>query len=142
LPAGNPFILPASVAPGATVSWTASFRVSTQGISSFGVYPVTAQLQDLSGDVFSAQQTLLPFWPASRAAAGLERPLEISWLWPLVDQPQHVACTATLASNDLAAAVNPSGRLAALLSAGSSHPDADLTWVLDPALLGDVATMA
>ncbi len=142
LPAGNPFLIPASVAPGSTVSWTASFQVSTQGISSFGVYPVTAQLQGLSGDVFSARQTLLPFWPASRAAAGLARPLTISWLWPLIDQPRHQACTATLTDNDLAAALNSGGRLSALLNAGASHADADLTWVIDPALLGDVATMA
>ena len=46
-PAGDSFLFSASVAPGRTASWTASFQVSTQGISSFGVYPVTAQLQDL-----------------------------------------------------------------------------------------------
>ena len=142
MPAGNPFLFAASLAPGATASWTASFQVSTQGISSFGVYPVTAQLQDLAGDVFSSQQTLLPFWPASRAAAGLARPLKISWLWPLIDQPHHQACTAALTSNGLAAALNPGGRLSALLNAGASHADADLTWIIDPALLGDVATMA
>ena len=140
LPAGNPFLITASLAPGGTASWTASFQVSTQGISSFGVYPVTAQLQDLAGAVFSAQQTLLPFWPASRAAAGLARPLQISWLWPLIDQPQHQACAA-LTSNDLAPALNSGGRLAALLNAGASHAGADLTWVIDPALLGDAATM-
>ena len=142
LPAGNPFVLASSLAPGATATWTASFRVSAQGISSFGVYPVTAQLQDLavSGDVFAAEQTLLPFWPASRAAAGLTRPLETAWLWPLIDQPHHQACAA-LTSNDLAAAVEQGGRLAALLDGGASHPDAQLTWVVDPALLSDVATM-
>ena len=44
--AGTPFILPASVAPGGSASWTASFQVSAAGISAFGVYPVTAQVQD------------------------------------------------------------------------------------------------
>ena len=34
LPAGNPFLFAASVAPGGTASWTTSFQVSTQGISS------------------------------------------------------------------------------------------------------------
>ena len=58
------------MAPGGSASWTASFQVSTQGISAFGVYGVTAQLQDLSSDdVFSSDQTLLPFWPGQRAAA-------------------------------------------------------------------------
>jgi Family of unknown function (DUF6049) len=139
LPAGNPDVLPVSLGPGASASWSASFRVSTQGISSFGVYPVIAQLQDLSGGLSGSDQTLLPFWPGSRTA-GPARPLKISWLWPLIDQPQHQACTP-LASNDLAAAVKPGGRLSALLSAGASHPGAHPTWVIDPALLADVSTM-
>ena len=103
------------------------------------MYPVTAQVQDRVGDVLAADQTLLPFWPGQRAA-GLLRPLEISWLWPLIDQPHHQVCAA-LTSNDLAASLNPGGRLSALLTAGASHADADLTWVIDPALLSDVATM-
>jgi Family of unknown function (DUF6049) len=139
LPAGNPDVLPVSLGPGASASWSASFQVSTQGISSFGVYPVTAQLQDPSGGLSASDQTLLPFWPGSRTA-GLARPLKISWLWPLIDQPQHQAC-APLTSNDLTAAVKPGGRLSALLSAGASHPDAHPTWVIDPALLGDLSTM-
>jgi len=140
--AGTPFIISASVAPGRSAYWTASFQVSTQGISAFGVYPVTAQLQQdtFGANVLAADQTLLPFWPGQRAA-GLLRPLEISWLWPLIDQPHHQVCPA-LTSNDLAASLNPGGRLAALLAAGASHAGADLTWVIDPALLSDAATMA
>jgi hypothetical protein len=138
--AGTPFIISASVAPGRSAYWTASFQVSAQGISAFGVYPVAAQLQDLAGDVVSSDQTLLPFWPGQQQA-GLLRPLKISWLWPLIDQPQHQACAA-LTSNALAASLKPDGRLSALLTAGASHPGADVTWVIDPALLSDVATMA
>ena len=137
--AGTPFLLPTSVPAGGSTSWTASFQVSAAGISAFGVYPVTAQVQDNLGDLLAANQTLLPFWPGQRAA-GLQRPLEISWLWPLIDQPHHQVCAA-LTSNDLAASLDPDGRLSTLLTAGASHPDADLTWVIDPALLSDVATM-
>ena len=140
IPAGNPFFVSASLRPGTTASWTASFQADTQGITSFGVYGVTAQLQDLAGNVISADQTLLPFWPGSRAAA-LASPLKISWLWPLIGQPQQKVCTATLASNDLAGDLGPGGRLSALLDAGASHPGAQLTWVIDPALLSDVSTM-
>ena len=140
IPAGEPFVISAGVAPGATASWTASFRASTQGISSFGVYAVTAQLQDPSDGVISSDQTLLPFWPGSRSA-GLARPLAISWLLPLIDQPHQKVCTATLTSNDLASSIGQGGRLSALLKAGASHPSADLTWFIDPALLSDVATM-
>ena len=56
------------MAPGGSAYWTASFQVSAQGISTFGVYGVTAQLQDLSADVLSSDQTLLPFWPGQQAA--------------------------------------------------------------------------
>jgi hypothetical protein len=140
IPAGDPFFISASVAPGAIASWTASFRASTQGISSFGVYAVTAQLQDSSGGVISSDQTLLPFWPGSRSA-GLARPLAISWLLPLIDQPHQKVCTATLTSNDLTSSLGQGGRLSALLEAGARHPGARPTWFIDPALLSDVATM-
>jgi hypothetical protein len=140
IPAGGPIFISGGVAPGATASWTASFRASTQGISSFGVYAVTAQLQDLSDGVISSDQTLLPFWPGSRPA-GLARPLAISWLLPLIDQPHQKVCTATLTSNDLTGSLGQDGRLSALLEAGASHPGARATWFIDPALLSDVATM-
>jgi hypothetical protein len=137
---GTPFIIPASVKPGGTADWTASFQVSSAGISEFGVYPVAAQLQDnISGDVLTEDQTLLPFWPGQRAS-GLLSPLNIAWMWPLIDQPHHQVCGA-LTNNDLAASLSPAGRLSALLTAGISHPDADLTWIIDPALLSDVAAM-
>ena len=139
-PAGIPFLLSASVAPGGTAAWSTSFRPDSYGISEFGVYPVTAQLQDLSGDVISSGQTLLPFWPGQRAASLLS-PLKISWLWPLIDQPHNQVCPA-LTNNDLAASLKSGGRLSALVTAGASHPEADLTWIIDPALLSDAATMA
>jgi hypothetical protein len=140
--AGDSFGISASVAPGATVSWSTSFQVGTAGISTFGVYPVTAELQAVATlGVLSSDRTLLPYWPSSQAAAGLQSRLKVSWLWPLVDQPHHQACTS-LTDNSLAAGLSPDGRLAALLGAGASHADAGLTWMIDPALLSDVATMS
>jgi Family of unknown function (DUF6049) len=140
--AGDPFLVPSSLAPGATVSWSASFGVGDEGIAAFGVYPVAAQLQAVATPgLLSSDRTLLPYWPASQAAAGLQSRLKVSWLWPLVDQPHHRACTA-LTDNSLAAELAPDGRLSTLLDAGTSHEDADLTWMIDPALLSDVATMS
>jgi hypothetical protein len=128
------------VKPGATARWSASFGVSAAGMSEFGVYPVVAQVQDdIAGSVLTSAQTLLPFWPGQRAA-GLLSPLNVSWLWPLAAPPQHQVCSA-LTNNDLAASLNPGGRLSTLVTAGVSQPDADLTWFIDPALLSDVATM-
>ena len=139
LAAGRPFFLTSSLKPGATVQWHASFQVNTVGMAQFGVYPVTAQLADGAGDVLGLDQTLLPFWPGQQAA-GLQRPLDVAWTWPLVDQPHHQVCTA-LTSNDLVTSLTPGGRLSALLGAGQAYPGAHLTWVIDPALLADVNTM-
>ena len=136
---GDPFSLAASLRPGATVQWHASFQVDTVGMDQFGVYPVSAQLGDGEGDVLGVDQTLLPFWPGQQAA-GLERPLDIAWVWPLIDQPHHQVCSA-LTSNDLTTSLAPGGRLSALLGAGQANPGAHVTWVVDPALLSDVNTM-
>ncbi|MGH3258733.1 MAG: DUF6049 family protein [Streptosporangiaceae bacterium] len=143
--AGTPFTLTVSLAPGTTVQWHASFRVASAGISTFGVYPVTAQVSDSVGNMLASDQTLLPFW-SGRQAAGLQRPLAIAWVWPLIDQPHHAVCAApaandVLTNNGLAVSLAPTGRLSALLAAGQANADAKLTWVIDPALLGDVQTM-
>jgi hypothetical protein len=135
----NSAFIAASLKPGATVAWHSSFQVDVVGMTQFGVYPVSAQLVDGQGDVLAVDQTLLPFWPGQQAA-GLARPLDISWVWPLIDQPHHQVCSA-LTNNDLAASLAPGGRLASLLDAGQANPGADLTWVIDPALLSDVDTM-
>ena len=139
--AGSAFVITASLKPGATANWRASFSVDAEGISEFGVYPVAVQLADtITGDALASAQTLLPFWPGQRAA-GLARPVNVSWLWPLIDQPHHTACTA-ITNGALTASLSPGGRLSALLTAGMSHAGADLTWVMDPALLSDAATMS
>ncbi len=143
--AGTPFTLTVSLAPETTVQWHASFNVTTAGITTFGVYPVAAQVSDTAGNVLASDQTLLPFW-SGRQAAGLQRPLAIAWVWPLIDQPHHEVCAEPapadlLTNTDLAASLTPTGRLSALLAAGQANADARLTWVIDPALLGDVETM-
>ena len=143
--AGTFFALPVSLAPETTVPWHASFTVTAAGITTFGVYPVAAQVGDALGNVLASDQTLLPFW-SGRQAAGLQRQLAIAWVWPLIDQPHHEVCAApaaddVLTNNGLAASLAPTGRLSALLAAGQANADAQLTWVIDPALLGDVQTM-
>ena len=98
-PVGSLVDIAASLKPGATAKWRASFQVNVVGITEFGVYPVTAQLVDMAGDVLASDPTLLPFWPGQQAA-GLLRPLDIGWTWPLIDQPHHQVCSA-LTNSDL-----------------------------------------
>ena len=139
LDAGNPFVFPGSLGPGATAGWRASFQVNSVGIAEFGVYPVSAELVNPVDDDLATDQTLLPFWPGQQAA-GLARPLNIAWVWPLIDRPHRQVCSA-LTNNNLATSLAPGGRLSDLLEAGQAFPGLHLTWFIDPALLSDAETM-
>jgi hypothetical protein len=138
-PEAIPVTVTGSIRPGGTATWQTSFTAADAGMSAagFGVYPLQAELIDLDGTVIRTDRTLLPFWPGSNS--GVTR-LKIAWDWPLIDQPHRQACTA-LTSNSLAASVAGDGRLDTLLAAAAANPGADLTWLIDPALLGDLDTM-
>ena len=132
---GNSDVL--TVRPGGTVGWRAQFSVAAAGISSFGVYPLQAQLTGLAATPVPAERTLLPLWPDN--TSGIAK-LKIAWVWPLIDQPHRQACSA-LTSNGLAQSLSGGGRLGNLLTAAAANPQASLTWAIDPALLSDVSTM-
>jgi hypothetical protein len=137
---GTPLTLPGPVPAHGTERWAMKLNVTQAGLRSFGVYPLAAQLSS-AGVVQGLARTLLPFWPGKSAARSV-KPLTIGWVWPLIDTPQRGACAALL-SNELAGSVAPGGRLSSLLAAGQSADGrrALLTWVIDPALLSDVAVM-
>jgi hypothetical protein len=128
------------IAPGASVQWTAVLPVNEVHMSVFGVYPLAAEAAT-SVVTLGTSRTFLPFWPTSKGAV---RPREnIAWIWPLIDQPNLGPCPGLL-DNSLAASMSSGGRLADLLSAGSSAAGraAKLTWVVDPALVASAQTMA
>ncbi len=135
---GDIDVLAATVRAGSTVSWRAKFSVDAVGMTEFGVYPLEAQLTDLAGEQVSSERTLLPFLPDNTSAISK---LKIAWLWPLIDQPHRTACPA-LSNNGLAQSLAAGGRLSTLLSAAAANPQADITWAIDPALLGDATTMS
>ncbi|MBO0833753.1 MAG: hypothetical protein J2P29_17460, partial [Actinobacteria bacterium] len=136
---GTPSTLPRVLHPGATVSWSVSFPASAAGYTQFGVYPLQAVAFGASQfSPLATSRTLLPYWPGNSAAD----PVRVSWVWPLVDQPQRGPCPQTLASDKLSASLQPSGRLGSLLSSGLKWAGpAHLTWAVDPALLSDAQTM-
>src|SRR5262252_7273497 len=133
--------LPSRVPAHAAQSWSLTLDVAQVGMTRFGVYPLAAQLTRSTGAELDVARTFLPFWPGKSAARRV-KPLNIGWVWPLIDVPQRGACAALL-TNDLAASVAPGGRLATLLAAGQSGDgrNAQLTWAIDPALLSDVSVM-
>ncbi len=125
--------VPATIGPGQTVGWRASFPVSHVGMNLFGAYPLAAAASDPNGNQVAVERTFLPFWPGHGAVA---QPTTIAWVWPLIDQPHRGACAAML-DNSLAASL-AGGRLGGLLQAGRSYAtSARLTWAVDPALLDD-----
>ena len=133
--------LPGTLAPGAVRDWTVTIPAATLPLSTFGVYPLAAELES-RGDTLSTDHTFLPFWPGSRAAAGLTQRMKIAWIWPVFSPPEQVACPALL-NNALAASLTAGGRLGRLLAAGST-PEAvraDLTWAIDPSVLSSAAVM-
>ncbi len=128
--------------PGATRQWTVTVPVATLGFASgFGVYPLAAQL-DSAGSPVADAYTFLPFWPGNAKAAGLTRPEQVAWIWPLIGPPGQAACRALL-NDGLARSLASTGRLGGLLADGTRPAglSASLTWAIDPSLLSSAALM-
>jgi Family of unknown function (DUF6049) len=124
----------------ATRSWSLTLRVKQVGMTTFGVYPLAAELYQFETPV-NAARTFLPYWPG-KSGSHTVKPLSLAWVWPLVDAPHQAACPS-LISDSLAPSLAGGGRLNDLLSVGSSAlaRSADLTWAIDPALLNDANVM-
>jgi hypothetical protein len=130
----------ATVPAHSTRPWSLTLRVSQAGMTTFGVYPLAAELSQFRAPV-DAARTFLPFWPAASQARTV-RPVSLAWIWPLIDVPHQAACPALL-NNKLQASLASGGRLNQLLAVGSSQlgRSAGLTWAIDPALLNDAKVM-
>jgi hypothetical protein len=138
---GNPWPAPSTLHSHATMSWSASFSVASQGyLRSYEVYPIEAAALSDGGTVLGKARTFLPYWPGSGGAA--PNKLDVAWIWPLIDKPQQGACSQDLATNDLASSLAAGGRLNGLLAAGLKYARSTrLTWAVDPALLSDAKVM-
>jgi hypothetical protein len=144
---------PADLAPGASATWSVRFSSKQIGMTSFGVYPLTADVSAVAAGAAPSLVTVnafLPYVPASRGKhVRSARPprQQIAWLWPLIDVPLAAGlgqspCSEP-AAEALAASLAPGGRLNSLLAAGRAYTRADqLTWAVDPALLADAGSLA
>ena len=134
--------LAGTLRPGTTRQWTVTVPEAMLGFASgFGVYPLAAQL-DSAGQPLADAYTFLPFWPGSSKAAGLTRPDQVAWIWPLIGQPEQAACHSLL-NDGLATSLAGTGRLGGLLADGTSPVGvaSKLTWAIDPSLLSSAALM-
>ena len=136
---GTAVPLIASLAPKATATWSIVLKPAQAGLTSFGVYPLAAEVVGQDGNALIAERTFLPYWPG-KARQNPKRQ-DISWIWPLIGRPDRSACGGLL-TNRLAASLTPHGRLGGLLAAGRDYAArTHLTWAVDPELLSSAALM-
>jgi hypothetical protein len=118
-----------------TVNYRLSIEVDDLFLGDFGVYPIALDAVDATGEQLAVVHTFLPHLPEDAEP----EPTRIAWLWPLMDRPYR-ADDDTFISNELADEVSASGRLGGLLA--GPPEDVPVTWVVDPALLGDVRRLS
>lgn len=113
----------AQLAPRATARWSISVHANAIGMTSFGVYPLTAEVQSYQGPLASST-TYLPYMPAKKGAYGNTRPSpqKVAWVWPLIDkpllnEPWQNDCRGPQAQA-LAQSLASGGRLSDLVGAG------------------------
>ncbi|MDP9398033.1 MAG: DUF6049 family protein [Actinomycetota bacterium] len=107
-------------------------------LEAFGVYVIGAEALAAGLPVESpagVARTFLPWVPAGPRP----KPLQLSWLWPLVDVPHPGA--ARTARERLVALVRPGGRLDRLAAAGAAR-ETGLAWMVDPLLLEELEALA
>ncbi len=107
-----------------------------------GIYPIdftasaATEPDGESGQVGFAQ-TYLPSFRDN------PKPVQVSWLWPLIDRPHRLVDGSVFVDDALATAVGPSGRLDRALSvvervASNVH----LTLMIDPELIDELVAMS
>jgi hypothetical protein len=108
------------------------------------IYPLyfTVTATDPSTDAATTvgtAQTYLPAFGRTTPPA----PLQVTWLWPLLDRPHRLTSTGYFLDDDLAAEVAVGGRLdRALRVVEDVAAEVPLTLVVDPDLLDELEVMA
>ncbi|MDQ0812372.1 hypothetical protein QFZ63_004086 [Streptomyces sp. B3I7] len=134
------------LAPGVAQRFTLSLPVSKLHLGSSGVYQLGVSLSGQTPvapyeQVLGIERTFLPWQPDEA-----DTRTKTTYLWPLISSVHLAAETASneqqtpvFHDDDLLKEISPGGRLNQMVSLGK---DLDVTWVIDPALLGAVDAMA
>ncbi len=116
---------------GASASW--SIQLPTSAMTSFGVYPVAAQVEDVFDQPLNWTESFLPYVPSKKGAYGSTVPTaqKVAWVWPLIDEPLltepwHDACSGAQAAA-LAKSLGSGGRLGQLLAAAAAPAGSAVT---------------
>ena len=118
--------------PGSTDRWSVQVKAKSIGMTRFGVYPLTAQVQTTQAQTQTqttltqppSATTYLPYLPAKKGPYGSSIPArtKISWVLPLIDKPllgkpwQGICKGAE--AQALATSLGSGGRLWQLVTAG------------------------
>ncbi|MGI5119574.1 DUF6049 family protein [Marinactinospora thermotolerans] len=100
------------LAPGESAPYELKVKTSELGLGGFGVYPLAVESTDAAGERLGVQRTFLPYDDGSDV-----EPVEVAWVWPLLDRPQR-ADDDTYLDDTLDASLSADGRLGRLLSIG------------------------
>ena len=106
-----------------------------------GVYPIDFSVTATGTDGVATQvgfgQTYLPYFQSH------PEPVQISWVWPLIDRPHRLDDDFTFTDNALPVTVGAGGRLDRMLRVAEQvAPDVRLSLVVDADLLDELAVMA
>ncbi|MCW2525709.1 MAG: hypothetical protein JWM76_569 [Pseudonocardiales bacterium] len=103
-----------------------------------GVYPVDVSLRRTeSGTELARAHTFVPSFNET------PQPVQVSWIWPLLDRPHRGASPTVFLDDDLAASVSPNGRLdRALRVAELVAGKVRLTLVVDPETIDALVVMS
>jgi uncharacterized protein DUF6049 len=105
------------------------------------IYPLyfTVHTTDSTGTdvVVGAGQTYIPAFGES-----LPKPVQVSWVWPIIDRPHRLDSNATFSDDALAASVE-TGRLDRVLKVVEEvGPKVPMTLIIDPELIDELAVMS
>jgi hypothetical protein len=135
---GSDVTVGSSLAPGAAVPFSITVPVSRLRLVGSGSWILGIEVLSSRGGgsptPVGEQRTVLPSY------AEAPEPIDITWLWPLVDWPARTANGALL-NDTTPIELSPDGRLDQALSAAEQNASA-VSWVVDPALLQTARDMS
>jgi hypothetical protein len=145
IPSQTPLIvdLPAGESVTATFATTTSTQDDGKGICLChqAIYPLFFSAHQVGAggvdQLLGVAATYLPVFYAKPA------PVQVSWIWPLLERPHRLAGDTVFTDDLLAASVGPDGRLSRALEVVEQvGPTVPLTLLIDPELLDELEVMA
>ena len=131
-----------AIQPGEQIYWTVSLPANAlylpRSAAQFGAYPLAIEVTGVAGsNTTTARLPTALMWMPNDAQF---QPTKVAWLWPLTDGV-HRGLGDVFLDDSLATDLAPHGRVGALLRI-ATDAGIPLTYVVDPALFDDAATMA